>query len=141
MDPRDVPPPPREVYAVMGEANIFAMLADFYDELGRSSIRSMFPPDLRTASEKSAAFFVTLLGGPPLFLERYGNPRMRARHAPFPIDYEARRVWLECFERILVNAPERYSFPAEHLDAFRRFLHGFSGWMVNTAPPDAIVPT
>lgn len=135
MDPRDVPPPPREVYAVMGEANIFRMLADFYAELEKSSIRAMFPEDMQAASEKSAAFFVTILGGPPLFLERYGNPMMRARHAKFIIDPASRDVWLACFENVLTNATERYRFPAEHLAAFRAFLAGFSMWMVNTAPP------
>jgi hypothetical protein len=39
--------------------------------------------------------------------------------------------WLGCFERVLVRAPERYGFPAEHLPGFRAFLDGFSLWMVN----------
>ena len=59
-------PPSQEVYAAMGEEAIFEMLADFYAELEQSSIREMFPQDMRAASEKSAAFFVGLLGGPPL---------------------------------------------------------------------------
>ena len=135
IDPRQIPPPSREVYAVMGEANIFRMLADFYAALEQSSIRAMFPQDMRGASEKSAAFFVTLLGGPPLFQERYGNPMMRARHAKFVIDPASREVWLSCFEAILIDAPAKYGFPLEHLDGFREFLRGFSMWMVNTAPP------
>jgi hemoglobin len=136
MDPRDVPAPPREVYAAMGEANVFRMLADFYAELEQSAIRRMFPEDMQAASEKSAAFFVTLLGGPPLFQMRYGNPMMRARHARFVIDPAARAVWLQCFGKVLEDAPARYGFPAQHLDQFRAFLEGFSMWMVNTAPKD-----
>ena len=88
------------------------------------------------ASRKSAAFFVGLLGGPPLYHQLYGNPAMRARHMPFLIDEAARQEWLRCFETVLADAPARYNFPAEHLDGFRTFLHGFSAWMVNTAPPD-----
>ena len=135
IDPRQIPPPSREIYAVMGEANIFRMLADFYAALEQSSIRAMFPEDMRAASEKSAAFFVSLLGGPPLYQERYGNPMMRARHAKFIIDPGARRVWLDCFEAVLAEAPARYGFPPEYLEGFRSFLSGFSMWMVNTAPP------
>lgn len=135
IDPRQIPSPSRAVYAVMGEANIFRMLADFYGALEQSSIRAMFPEDMRGASEKSAAFFVTLLGGPPLFQERYGNPMMRARHAKFAIDPATREVWLNCFEAILVDAPAKYGFPPEHLEGFKEFLRGFSMWMVNTAPP------
>ncbi len=135
-----VPPggPPRvnapspEIYAIMGQENVFAMLADFYKALESSEIREMFPHDMERASRKSAAFFVGLLGGPPLYHQKYGNPMMRARHTPFPIDEAARQVWLACFDSVLADAPEKYSFPAEHLPQFREFLVGFSGWMVNT---------
>ena len=135
IDPRSVSAPSKEIYARMGEANIFAMLADFYGELEQSSIRGMFPPDMKRASEKSAAFFVGLLGGPPLYHERYGNPAMRARHMPFAIDPAGRDVWVDCFERTLARAVDAYAFPPEHLDGFLAFLRGFSMWMVNSAPP------
>jgi hemoglobin len=134
--PRVAPPSP-EIFAQMGEANIFAMLKDFYHELEKSSLRAMFPQDMVAASERSAAFFVGLLGGPPLYHQRYGNPMMRARHIPFEIDEAARQEWLACFERVLVHASEQYNFPPQHLEGFRQFLAGFSSWMVNTASPSA----
>ena len=131
--PRVASPSP-EIYAQMGEANIFAMLEDFYRELEKSPLRAMFPKDMVKASQKSAAFFVGLSGGPPLYHQRYGNPMMRARHMPFVIDEAARQEWLACFNRVLDHAVEKYNFPAEHLEGFRNFLVGFSSWMVNTAP-------
>ncbi|MCX6044698.1 MAG: hypothetical protein NT075_06250 [Chloroflexi bacterium] len=134
--PPRVTSPSAEIYAQMGEANIFAMLEDFYLELEKSSLRSMFPKDVVEASKKSAAFFVGLLGGPPLYHQRYGNPMMRARHMPFSIDEAARQEWLRCFDHVLAHAVEKYNFPAEHLAGFRAFLVGFSGWMVNTAPSE-----
>lgn len=134
--PPQVTAPSAEIYVVMGEANIFAMLEDFYRELERSSLRTMFPRDMVKASQKSAAFFVGLLGGPPLYHQRYGNPMMRARHLPFVIDEAARQEWLACFDRVLEQAPTKYNFPAEHLPGFRAFLVGFSGWMVNTGSPE-----
>lgn len=134
----DAPDP--AIYATMGEEGIFAMLRDFYQELGRSAIRAMFPRNLEKAADKSAAFFVGLLGGPPLYHQRYGNPMMRARHMPFAIDEPARQEWLACFDRVLAHAPTRYGFPVEHLPGFRAFLDGFSGWMVNTAPPEGNAP-
>ncbi|KAA3664079.1 MAG: hypothetical protein DWQ04_07510 [Chloroflexi bacterium] len=130
--PNEIVPPSREIYEVMGESNIFKMLADFYSELAQSAIRSMFPKNMEKASQKSAAFFVGLLGGPPLYHERYGNPMMRGRHMPFAIDESARQVWVACFEKVLKNAINDYNFPAEHLLGFRQFLDGFSRWMVNT---------
>ncbi len=135
--PPRVTPPSSEIYSQMGEANIFAMIEDLYRELEQSSLRPMFPPDMVMAAHRSAAFFVGLLGGPPLYQQRYGNPMMRARHLPFAIDEAARQTWLACFDRVLDRATVQYNFPAEHLAGFRAFLVGFSGWMVNTAVPEA----
>jgi hemoglobin len=132
INPAAIPPPSREIYGRMGEAAIVHMIEDFYRELEASSLRPLFPADMTAAAQKSAAFFVGLLGGPPLYHQRYGNPMMRARHLPFRITPRARDEWLACFERVLANATERYGFPAEHLDGFRTFLREFSKWMVNT---------
>lgn len=129
--PPRVNPPSREIYGRMGEANIYLMLADFYAELEQSSIRDMFPKDMERASTKSAAFFIGMFGGPPIYQMKYGNPMMRARHMPFPIDEPARQVWLDCFNRTLDRSVEKYDFPEEHLAEFRQFLVGFSTWMVN----------
>ncbi|HMP89827.1 MAG TPA: hypothetical protein PJ991_06485 [Kiritimatiellia bacterium] len=126
--------PSREIYSVMGEENIFRMCADFYQEIGHSAIRFMFPDDLPKASRKIAAFLVGLLGGPPLYHERYGEPMMRARHMKFPIREEDRQEWLRCFKVVLANATEQYQFPAQHLPGFIAFLEGFSAWMVNRKP-------
>lgn len=117
----------------MGEANIFKMILDFYRELECSDIRHLFPGDMEAASRKSAAFFVTLLGGPPMYFEKYGPPRMRARHLPFVIDEPARQAWLACFEKTLDGADVKYQFPMEHMDGFKAFLKSFSTWMVNKA--------
>jgi hemoglobin len=133
--PPRVERPSPEIYAAMGEDAIFRMLEDFYRRLGDSEIRWMFPKDMVEASKKSGAFFVGLLGGPPLYQQRHGSPMLRARHMPFPIDEDARQVWLATFRETLADAPEKYGFPPEHLPGFDAFLDAFSGWMVNTASP------
>ncbi len=125
------PGPSREIYGLMGEANVFRMIADFYRELEASEIRPLFPSDMEASSRKTALFFVMLLGGPPEYVRRYGPPRMRARHLPFEIDERARQVWLACFEKTLEDAESKYDFPARHLEGFREFLRSFSAWMVN----------
>ncbi|HQZ70123.1 MAG: hypothetical protein ACH37Z_06580 [Anaerolineae bacterium] len=138
--PPRVPAPSAEIYAGMGEAGVRAMIAALYDELHRSSIAQLFSPDIDRSVERSTAFFVGLLGGPPLYHQRYGPPAMRARHLPVAIDEAARQEWLACFRRVLVDAPRRFGFPAEHLPGFDRFLDGFAGWMVNRASPDDEAP-
>ncbi len=131
--PPQGPGPSSEIYGIMGEANIFRMMSDFYKELEKSEIRPLFPSNMEEASKKSAAFFVTILGGPPLYAQMYGPPRMRARHLPFEIDEPARQVWLACFEKTLEGADVKYQFPPQHLEGFKDFLKGFSAWMVNKA--------
>ena len=69
--PQGINPDP-QIYAIMGEDAINQMLEDFYLELEKSSIRSLFPPDMKEASKRSAAFFVFILGGPPLYQQLYG---------------------------------------------------------------------
>jgi len=131
IDPGRIAPPSREICGLMGEAAVVRMIEDFYRELECSAVRSLFPPDMMAAAQKSAAFFVGLLGGPPLYHQRHGNPMMRARHLAFRITPRAREEWLACFERVLADAPARYGFPAQHLAGFRTFLRDFSLWMVN----------
>lgn len=121
-----------EIYQLMGQENIFKMLEDFYLELEKSSIRSMFPDDMKEASKKSAAFFVFLCGGPPLYQQQFGAPMMRKRHLAFPIDEAARQEWLRCFQKILENADKKYNFPMQHIPSFLDFLEKFSAWMVNS---------
>jgi len=131
--PSDGPPdwrPNPLIYSVMGEENIFRMLEDFYSELEKSSIKHLFPQDMKAAAHKSATFFVFLLGGPPLYHQKFGAPMMRKRHLAFAIDEAARQEWLGCFHKVLEKA-EKYQFPSEYLPEFYRFLDQFSAWMVN----------
>lgn len=127
----------RGTFAAMGEANIRAMIEDFYGRLARSEIAELFPPacsvELEAAADRSASFFVFLLGGPPLYQQRYGPPMMRARHLPFRIDERARRVWLACFAESLDHAERELGMTRPQREGFESFLIAFSAWMVNTA--------
>ena len=62
--------PNKAIYGIMGEANVFKMILDLYKELEKSEVRHLFPADMEEASKKSAAFFVGILGGPPLYIEK-----------------------------------------------------------------------
>lgn len=129
--PPQSPPPSREILALVGEPYIRKLLETHYEELGQSSIAGMFPSDLKEAANRSADFFIQLLGGQPYFSQKYGPPRMRARHMPFQITDEARQVWLGCFKRAL----DKLEFPAQFRAEFDRFLVEFSAWMVNRKSP------
>lgn len=131
--PPQGPGPSPAILAAMGMENLFRLCADFYVELEKSELRPMFPENMPESSRKTAEFLIGLMGGPKLYIQKHGHPRMRARHTPFAIDERARQIWLGCFKKVLEQAPERYQFPKNEIPAFVRFLEEFSAWMVNRA--------
>ena len=46
-------------------------------------------------------FLVGWMGGPPRYVERFGHPRLRARHLPFGIGGRGRHQWMGCMEQAL----------------------------------------
>ena len=137
--PDPLPPitafPDPAIFQALGTDGIRELLRTVYRHLSSSAIASLFPADpesLQAAADRSSLFFVGICGGPPLYEQKYGPPRMRLRHQGFVITDEARRVWLGCWEEVLKTAPETLGFPAEHLETFREYLVTFSQWMVNS---------
>ncbi len=123
--------PDRNIYHQMGEENIYKMLEDFYLQLEKSKIRFMFQEDMISSSRRSADFFIQILGGPNRYQDKYGSPNLQNRHKPFPIDKEARDIWLNCFYEVLENAEKKYNFPKDQINIFKDFLDIISKWLIN----------
>lgn len=88
-----------------GETTVRAIVAQFYahmDELPEAwEVRKLHPDDLSGAADKLFMFLSGWLGGPPLYMERYGHPRLRARHLPFAIGIRERDQWMMCMRMAL----------------------------------------
>ena len=88
-----------------GDTVLRALVARFYHHMASlpeaAAIRAMHAEDLGGAEEKLFMFLSGWLGGPQRFVERYGHPRLRARHLPFAIDRAARDQWLLCMAHAL----------------------------------------
>lgn len=128
---------PGAVYEAMGEARIIEFTRAFYRRLASSSIAPLFPRaerNLMAAADRSASLNVFLFGGPHLYQQRHGPPRLRMRHMPFVIDEAGRQEWMRCFRETLAEAPEKFGMPAEHVGEVEAFYEAFSGWMVNSKP-------
>ena len=128
---------PRDVYERIGEEPIRDLIRDFYRRLTESDAAHLFPSDpqqMAEGAERTADFFVFLLGGPPLYQQRHGPPMMRARHIPFAIDLDARNEWMRCFKEALDASIGAGRYPADRKDGLIDFLRGFSLWMVNVEP-------
>lgn len=83
-----------------GELEVRALVDAFYDRVASDSpvMRAMHPSDLTESREKLFEFLTGWLGGPPLYTQKHGHPRLRMRHAPFPIDAHAVAEWLRCMQ-------------------------------------------
>jgi hemoglobin len=64
-------------------------------------IRNMHPENIQSSEDKLFMFLSGWLGGPPLFTDKFGHPRLRARHLPFVIGIEERDQWLYCMAQAL----------------------------------------
>lgn len=43
------------------------------------------------------------LGGPPLYEQEFGHPRLRARHLPYAIASAERDQWMACMVRAMTD--------------------------------------
>lgn len=95
------------LYERIGSQLLRVLLHRFYGLVAQHpDLAPIFPADLTETEEKQFAFLSGFLGGPPLYMERYGHPRLRARHLPFEITPQRARAWLGCMNVALRETPE-----------------------------------
>lgn len=89
--------------AIGGDETVKAVCARLYElmeELPEArACREVHPPSLDRAEEKLYEFLSGWLGGPQLYREKYGHPRLRQRHFVAPIGHEEAAGWLACFHQ------------------------------------------
>jgi len=84
--------------AIGGEAGVRGLVQAFYDRIERESpvLLDMHGGDLTKSRERLFEFLSGWLGGPQLFVERHGHPRLRARHGHVRIDQAGVEEWMRC---------------------------------------------
>lgn len=86
-----------------GDAAVRALCARFYqlmDTLPEArACRAVHPQSLARAEEKLFEYLTGWLGGPPLYTDKYGHPRLRMRHFVASIGKAEIEGWLLCFHR------------------------------------------
>lgn len=95
-----------EAYELMGGETAVRRLVDrFYDLMDEDpdyfGIRKLHPQDLTSSRQKLFMFLCGFMGGPSLYVEKFGEPRMRTRHLPFSIGISERDQWLSCMSRAM----------------------------------------
>jgi len=120
-----------EVYAAVGEAGFERLVAEFYKQVPTDDILSpMYAAhDLQGAEQRLRDFLIYRFGGPPRYIEQRGHPRLRMRHAPFPIGEQARSRWLALMSRALDQA----MLPPDARSVLRDFFASTATFLMNRA--------
>jgi hemoglobin len=114
-----------------GAAGVRALVDRFYDlmdlEPAYARLRALHPTPLDGSRDKLFWFLCGWLGGPDHFVQRFGHPRLRARHMPYTIGIAERDQWLACMQQ----AMQELHLDAAFADRLRTAFANTADWMRN----------
>ena len=114
-----------------GEAGLRALVDRFYDlmdlEPAFAELRALHPTTLEGSRDKLFWFLCGWTGGPDHYIERFGHPRLRARHMPFPIGIRERDQWMACMVQAMHERGVESALAARMGEA----LFSTADWMRN----------
>ena len=114
-----------------GETVVRSLVDRFYDlmdlEPGYTALRAAHGSTLDKARDHLFWFLCGWLGGPDYFVERFGHPRLRARHMPFKIGILERDQWLACMDQAMGDT----GIPAELRERLKTSFFQTADWMRN----------
>lgn len=129
--------PNEPLYAAIGPEVLDRLVRAFYARVAADpELSPIFPTDLTQTAEKQRRFLTQFLGGPPLYTEAHGHPRLRARHMAFEITPARGRAWL----RNMAAAMDEVGLAGPVRDEFFQRLRMTASHMVNQADEDAPSP-
>ncbi|HEV2295684.1 MAG TPA: globin [Tepidisphaeraceae bacterium] len=120
-----------QVYGLIGDEGFGRLVAGFYRRVAADDVLSpMYPKhDLPGAEQRLRQFLIQRFGGPEIYSQQRGHPRLRMRHGPFRIDRRGRDRWVELMEAALVEA----ELPAEAVPPLQKFFDEAATFMINAA--------
>lgn len=114
-----------------GTEKVRDLVETFYDIMDADPkavlIRALHPTDLTSSREKLFMFLTGWMGGPQLYIERYGHPRLRQRHMPFSIGEAERDQWMYC----MIQAMQILNFDDKLMQKLAEQLYGVADFMRN----------
>lgn len=117
---------------VGGEAGIVRLVSRFYalmDALPEGyAARRLHPESLQSSAHKLVQFLSGWLGGPPLYVQNHGHPRLRMRHLPYAIGRQERDAWMHCMTLALHDTVD----DALVRDALQDAMAALADHMINT---------
>ena len=132
-DDTQAPAGPTPFELLGGETGVRTLVDRFYDlmdlEPAYARLREVHGSTLDEARDKLHWFLCGWLGGPNHYIERFGHPRLRARHLPFPISSVERDQWLAC----MFQAMEEVQVAPALRERLERSFFDTADWMRNRA--------
>ncbi len=118
-----------EIYSVLGEEGFTRLVGSFYRQVSTDDVLGPLYPehDFAGAEERLRHFLIFRFGGPQHYLEQRGHPRLRMRHAPFPVNQAARDRWMKLME----NALTEVKMPEEAKQILRSYFQSTATAMMN----------
>ena len=114
-----------------GESAVRRLVDRFYDlmelEPAYSELRALHPSPLDGSRDKLHWFLCGWLGGPNLYTERFGHPRLRARHMPYAIGVLERDQWMACMKQAMAEQ----AVDTDLAQALAKSFFGTADWMRN----------
>ena len=115
-------------FELIGKDNLWQLIADFYEEIKHDELlRPMYPDALEPAQERLFLFMMQYLGGPNIYSENRGHPRLRMRHVRFPINQEARDSWI----RNMTVALDKNPMPEKGKEFLRKYFSDTATFLKN----------
>ena len=120
------------LYDEIGGAEKLRELVDrFYDlmdlEADFTTVRVMHPTPMDSSRDKLFFFLSGWMGGPNLYIEQFGHPRLRARHLPYSIGVAERNQWLVCMASAMLDVGLNEALRDRLLESF----YQTADWMRN----------
>lgn len=116
-----------------GETKLRELVDRFYDlmelEPEFAGIRAMHPASTADSRDKLFWFLCGWMGGPDLYIQRFGHPRLRARHLPYAIASNERDQWLRC----MAWAMQDVGIAEELQQRLMQSFYQTADWMRNQA--------
>ncbi|MEZ4367320.1 MAG: group II truncated hemoglobin [Kofleriaceae bacterium] len=110
--------------AIGGDATVRRLVDRFYDLMDTlpeaATVRAMHATSLASSRDKLHLFLTGWLGGPQVYVERYGHPRLRARHLPFAIGTAEAAAWMRCMAQALAEIVDDATVRDQLADALAR---------------------
>jgi hemoglobin len=121
-----------------GGADAFVRLVDaFYVRVEQDPVlRPMYPDDLGPGKAHLALFLAQYFGATDAYSSQRGHPRLRMRHAPFPIDPDAATRWATH----MLDAITEQGFDAPVHEALEEYVIRATPTLINSLPPE-VIPT